>query len=163
AYTKSIIIVALGRSGRADPPNDTGSRNLNQWTIAGAYEFRVWIGLTEVAHRAVVDDPGATIRPEPDVGRTVECVGASRKGLLKEPVVSEPHGLELKRLFFVKVKQLDLMTRFWSWGSRIRSRKSEIALQRIEYCAALHRTYGKRVRREVDTGERGVGRLNGQR
>jgi hypothetical protein len=83
AYIKSIIIVALGRSGRADPPNDTGSRNLNQWTIAGAYEFRLWIGLTEVTHRAVVDDPGAAVRPEPDVGRTVESMGASRKACSK--------------------------------------------------------------------------------
>ena len=32
AYIKSII-VSLGLSGRADPPNDTSSRNLKQRTI----------------------------------------------------------------------------------------------------------------------------------
>ena len=74
--------------------------------------------------------------------------------------MGETHDLELKRLpNFGKVNQLDLMTDFWGRGSRIRAREAEITLQRIERCAALHRTYGEGVRHEVDAGERGVGRL----
>src|SRR5262249_50544280 len=127
-------------------------------------EFCVRIGLSEVAHRAVIGDPGATVRPESDVGRTIEAAKAVREGLLEGLVVSKPHGLELKRLIsFGKVKQLDLVTRFWCWGSCIRSRKSEIALQRIECCAALRRPSSKGVRHEVDAGERRVGCLDRKR
>jgi hypothetical protein len=164
AYIESIIVAALGPSRGTDPPDDAGSRNLEKRTIAGHLEFRVRIGLAEVAHRAVVGDPGAAVRPELDVGRAIESTDAAHKGLLEARVVGEPRDFELKRLFnFGKVKELDLMTGFWGRWSRIRSRKAEIALQRIERRSALHRTYGEGVRREVDAGERGVGRLDGQR
>ena len=79
-------------------------------------------------------------------------------------VTGEIHDLEHKRFpNFGKVDELDLMTDFWGRGSRIRRREAEITLQRIERRTALHRAYGKGVRHEVDTGERGVGRLEGQR
>ena len=98
--------------GGADPPNDTGAWNLNQRTIAVAYEFRVRIGLAEVAHRAVVGNPSAAVGPEPDVGRTIERVEEARahKGLLEVLVKCEARNFELKRLLnFGKVKEFDLM------------------------------------------------------
>ena len=107
-------MAAFVTSLRADPPNDTGARNLNQRTITVAYEFRVRIGLAEVAHRAVVGDPGAAVRPEPHVGRTIERVDAAGayKGLLEGLVKGEARDLELKRLTnFGKVKQLDRASR----------------------------------------------------
>ena len=118
--------------------------NLNQRTIARGCEFRGRIGLAEVAHRAVVGDPGAAVRPEPHVGRTIERVDATTyKGLLEGLVKYEARDLELKRLTnFGKVKQLDLMTDF---RIPIRPRETEIALQCIERSATLHRPLGKEI------------------
>ena len=83
--TNSRSLAALVTSLRADPPDHTGARNLNKRTVAGAYELRRWIGLAEVAHRAVVGDPGAAVRPEPHVGRTIERVGARLQRPARSP------------------------------------------------------------------------------
>ena len=75
-------------------------RDLNQRTIAWNNEFGVWIRLAEVAHRAVVNDPGAAIRAELDVRRTIEpACAAAHERLFKCLVVGKPHNLELKRFF----------------------------------------------------------------
>src|SRR5258708_25327154 len=57
---------------RTDPPDHAGMRDLNQRTIARNNEFGVWIRLAEVAHRAVINNPGAAIRAELDVRRTID-------------------------------------------------------------------------------------------
>src|SRR5262249_21797982 len=65
-------------SFRANPPDDAGSWDLNQRTIGRAYELGGrWLRcatLTKIAHRTVVRDPSATVRPESDVERTIERV-----------------------------------------------------------------------------------------
>src|SRR5262249_19499964 len=124
-YVTSIIVVAAtgtSTAGRADPPNDSSFRNLNQRTIARAYEHGGRATLTEIAHRTVVDDPGAAVGPELDVVRTMEGVVVYGIGLYERLVTrlveGEPHDFERKRLS--KVNELDLMTDFWGWFSRIR-------------------------------------------
>ena len=110
AYIKSII-VSLGLSGRADPPNDTSSRNLKQRTIGrGAFEVSV---CSEVSHRTVVWYPSATVGPESDVERTIERLlvfsVALYERLVTRIIMGEIHDLEHKRLpNFGKVDELDL-------------------------------------------------------
>src|ERR1700704_4260300 len=62
---------------RTDPPDHARTRDLDQRTIACTDEFAVRATLAEIAHRAVIDDPGAAVRAEPDVGWTVEPAGAA--------------------------------------------------------------------------------------
>ena len=81
AYIKSII-VALGPSGRANPPNDASSRNLKQRPILYAYEVGV---CSVVSHRAVVSDPSATVGSESDVERTIER-RLALSGVRDEPI-----------------------------------------------------------------------------
>src|SRR5262249_19806957 len=119
---------------RADPPNDASSRNLNQRPIVRTYEVGV---CSVVSHRAVVSNPSATVGSESDVERTIErrlAFGGTRYERLVTRLVSgEIHDLEHKWLPSVgKVDELDLVTDFWRWGSRIRRREAEITLQRIE-------------------------------
>ena len=97
-----------GRSSRSHRSPE--SEQADHWR---AHEFSGWIGLAEVAHRAIVGDPGAAVRPEPHVGRTIERVSAATyKGLIDGLVIASAN-LELKRLTnFGKVKELDLMTDF---------------------------------------------------
>src|SRR6266436_2888311 len=80
-----------------DPPDHARLRNLNQRTIAWNNEFGVWIRLAEVAHRAVINDPGAAIRSELDVRWTLVPACAAHECLFKLVVVGKPHNLELKR------------------------------------------------------------------
>src|SRR5262249_21623471 len=150
---------------RADPPNDASSRNLNQRPIVRTYEVGV---CSVVSHRAVVSNPSATVGSESDVERTIErrlaLSGVRYERLVTRLVSGEIHDLEHKWLASVgKVDELDLVTDFWRWGSRIRRREAEITLQRIERRSTLHRTDGKGVRHEVDAGEGRVGRLGRQR
>src|SRR5260370_21253556 len=83
---------------RTDPPDHTRARDLNQRTIAWNNEFGVWIRLAKVAHRPVINDPGAAIRAEPDVRRTIEPSCAAHERLFKCLVVGKPHDFERKRL-----------------------------------------------------------------
>src|SRR5215472_2360337 len=95
-------------SARADPPDDTGARDLNQRTISGHCKVRVRARIT---HRAIVGNPGATVGAEFDVGRTVERIDVVRdERLVARGVSGELHHLELKRpLDRREVEQLDLM------------------------------------------------------
>src|SRR5262245_32140683 len=98
---------------RTDPPDHACMWDLNQWTIACDLEFGVWIRLAEVTHRAVVNDPGAAIRAELDVGWTIEPARAAHERLFKRVVVCKPHNLELKWFFLLaEVEEFDLVSGF---------------------------------------------------
>src|SRR5258707_7926808 len=137
---------------RTDPPDHACMRDLNQRTIAWNNEFGVWIRLAEVAHRAVVNDPGAAIRAELDVRRTIEPACAAHERLFKCVVVGKPHDLERKRFLLpAEIDEFDLVS---SFRRPIRSGKAEVALKRIQRRATLHRSAGKGIRHEVDAGKR---------
>src|SRR5260370_17300484 len=119
----SYICVPLLRklSLRTDPPDHAGMRDLNQRTIAWNNEFGVRIRLPEVAHRAVINNPGAAIRAELDVRRTIEPACAAHERLFKCLVVGKAHDLERKRFLLpAEVHQFDLVSGF---RLPIRSRK----------------------------------------
>src|SRR5467141_519283 len=135
-----------------DPPDHARLRDLNQRAIARNNEFGVWIRLAEVAHRAVINDPGAAIRAELDVRRTIEPAGAAHERLFKCVVVGKPHDLERKRFLLpAEVDEFDLVSGF---RRPIRPGKAEVALKRIQRRATLHRSAGKGIRHEVDAGKR---------
>src|SRR5262245_21465881 len=103
-------------SARADPPDDTGARDLNQRTVGGHREVRVRARIT---HRAIVGNPGATVWSKPDVGRTVEridVVGDER--LVARGIAGELHDLELNGPLALprEVDQLDLVADLVSEG-----------------------------------------------
>src|SRR5262249_37932260 len=83
---------------RADLPDDAGSWNLNQRSIGRVYEFGVCTTLPKVSYGTVVDDIGATVGPESEVGRTIEPMGAVNERLVARLVFREPRDLERKRL-----------------------------------------------------------------
>src|SRR6266566_5636364 len=136
-----------------DPPDHARTRDLDQRTIAWNNEFGVWIRLAEVAHCAVINDPGAAVRPEPDIRWTIESAcAAAHERLFKCLVVGKPHNLERKRFLLpTEVDEFDLVSGF---RRPIRSGKAEITLERIQRGATLHRSAGKGIRHEVDAGKR---------
>src|SRR5258708_21683976 len=137
---------------RTDPPDHTRARDLNQRTIAWNNEFGVWIRLAKVAHRPVINDPGAAIRAEPDVRRTIEPACAAHERLFKCLVVGKPHDLERKRFLLpAEVHEFDLVSGF---RRPIRCGKAEVTLKRVQRGATLHRSTGKGIRHEVDAGKR---------
>src|SRR5258707_15028338 len=138
---------------RTDPPEHTCTRDLSQWTIAWNNEFGVWIRLAEVAHGAVINDPGAAIRAELDVRRTIEPVcAAGHERLFKRLVVGKAHDLERKRFFLpAEIDEFDLVSNF---RCPIRRGKAEVTLKRVQRGATLHRSTGKGIRHEVDAGKR---------
>src|SRR6266436_781821 len=137
---------------RTDPPDHARMRDLNQRTIAWNNEFGVWIRLAEVAHRAVINDPGAAIRAELDVRWTIEPACAAHERLFKCLVVGKPHDLELKRFLLpAEVHEFDLVSGF---RRPIRPGKAEVTLKRIQRGATSHRSSDKGIRHEVDASKR---------
>src|SRR6266478_7706510 len=136
-----------------DPPDHARMWDLNQRTIAWNNEFGVWIRLAEVAHRAVVDDPGAAVRSELDVRRTIEpACAAAHERLFKCLVVGKAHNLELKRFFLpAEIDEFDLVSNF---RRTIRRGKAEVTFKRVQCGATLHRSTDKGIRHEVDAGKR---------
>src|SRR6266702_2134119 len=116
-------------------------RDLDEGTIAGRYELRVGVGLSEIPHCTVIDDVGAPVWAELDVCRAVEPGAAADKGLLELGVVGEPLDLEGERLiaFRIEVDQFDLVSHFGRRGGGIRLRKSEIPLEAVERGTILDR------------------------
>src|SRR5215467_14002620 len=78
-------------------------RDLNQRPIAWNNEFGVGIRLAEVAHRAVVNDPGAAIRAELDVRRTIEPAGAAHECLFECVVVGNSHNPAPKQFYHLSL------------------------------------------------------------
>src|SRR5215475_12947443 len=60
-----------------DPPDHASTRDLNQRSIGWNNEFGVDTALTEIAHRAVINDPSAAVRAEPDIRWTIEPARAA--------------------------------------------------------------------------------------
>src|SRR6266446_8209420 len=97
---------------RTNPPDHARMWDLNQRTIARNNEFGVWIRLAEVAHRAVIHDPGAAIRAELHVRRTIEPACAAHERLFKCLVAGKPHNLERKRFLLpAEIDEFDLVCR----------------------------------------------------
>jgi hypothetical protein len=114
---------------RTNPPDHARMWDLNQRTIARNNEFGDRIRLAEVAHRAVVNDPGAAIRAELDVRWTIEPACAAHERLLKRRVVSKAHNLELKRFLLpAEIDEFDLVSDF---RRPIPCGKAEVTLKRI--------------------------------
>src|SRR5258708_21437819 len=135
-----------------DLPDHARMRDLDQRTIAWNNEFGVRIRLPEVAHRAVINNPGAAIRAELDVRRTIEPACAAHERLFKCLVVGKAHDLERKRFLLpAEVHQFDLVSGF---RRPIRCGKAEVTLKRVQRGATLHRSTGEGIRHEVDAGKR---------
>src|SRR4029077_5484846 len=118
----------------ADLPDNPGAGYLDERTIASPHELRVGVRLSEIPHRAVIDDVGATVGAELDVRGTVEPGCTADERLLEGGVVSKPLDLEAKRRVWqlVKVDQLDLVSNLGGgWGGICR-REAEIALETVK-------------------------------
>ena len=119
-----------------------------------------------VSHRAIIDDIGAPIRPEPDIGRAVEpgsVVGVDER-LIAGVVASKPLDLERQRLvvFRREVDQLDLVSDFRGRVGGVWRRKPEISLEDVKGGTNFDRPADKGPGREVDPGERRVRCLDRQ-
>src|SRR5262252_2610731 len=100
----------MNRLHRADLPDNTGTRDLDERTIAGTDNMRI---RALVAHRAIIDNIGAPVRTEPEVGRAVEAVDVGRdERLVAGAIAGKVLDLERERSVrqLVEVDQLDLMT-----------------------------------------------------
>src|SRR6516165_5863910 len=83
-----------------------------------------------VPHGAVIDDVGALVGPEPQIGRTVKPgrIGRADKRLVAGVVAGKvlEADLQWQIRVLVEVDQLDFMPDFGSGSGRIRRRKPEI-------------------------------------
>src|SRR5882672_11639910 len=148
----------------ADPPDHSGARDLDERTVIGAHVFCRGVGLAEVPHSAVIHDPGAAVRSHPYVGGSVEPAKAIHERLLEGGVVGKPHGLQRERLARrAEVDEIDLVPHLRSGRGGLRRREAEVALERVERGSRPKRTSDERVRHELDSGERRIGGLDGQR
>src|SRR5262249_28043393 len=94
---------------RTDPEDHARPRNLHQRRVGRGHEFRVRAALTEVSHRAVVGNPGAAIRAEPEARRPIQAVRAIDKRLVARLVLGEPLYLQRERLtLLTEVDEFDL-------------------------------------------------------
>src|SRR4249919_952148 len=66
----------------ADLPDRARAGNLHQRRVVWILEARALIGVARVAHRAVVDEVGRAVGPEPDGGRTVDAADLQNERLL---------------------------------------------------------------------------------
>src|SRR5258708_2721381 len=119
----------------------------------------------DVAHRAVIHDIRTPIRPEPDIERAVEAGSTTDERLVTGVVAGKPLDLEGKRLVSLRgeVDQLDFVSYFGRRRGGIWRREPEVSLEGIQGGAIFDRPTDKGLGREVDRGERRVGRLDRQR
>src|SRR5215472_19184113 len=145
-----------GLLGWADLEDHTGARELNQRCIcrvkkAGAAGPWRW-STARIPDRAVIDDIGAAIRPEPDISWTIEPsrVGRADERLIAGIVAREVLEAELQRTarVLIEVDQLDFVSHFRRRRRRIRRREPEIAFEAIESRTRQHRAGDKRLRRK---------------
>src|SRR6516165_259716 len=134
ALTEALTSRLLCCTDLEDSPR---ARELNQWPIQRIDKTGRPAGpAAGVPYRAVIDDIGALIRPEAQIGRTVEPgrIGRADECLVAGVVAGKVLEAELERQarVLVEVDQLDFMPDFGSGSRRIGRRKPEIAFEAVE-------------------------------
>src|SRR5262249_53069020 len=149
----------------ADLEDHASTRDLHQRSIFRIDKTGGAAGAAAgVPHRAVIDDIGALVWPEPDISRPVECGGVAGRNecLFAANVEREILEAELQwaARVLIEVDQLDFVTDFRGGKGGVRWREPEIALETVESRTGQDRAADERSRREVDAGERRICRLD---
>src|SRR5215831_21227700 len=155
----------LGLLGWADLKDHAGARELDQRTVRRIGKTGGAAGAAAgVPHRAVIDDIGAVVWPEPDISRPVERGGVAGRNecLFAASVEREILEAELQwaARVLIEVDQLDFVPDFRGGSDAVRWREPEIALEAVESRTGQDRAADERSRREVDAGERRICRLD---
>src|SRR6266851_4885619 len=115
---------------RTDPPDHADMGDLHERSVGRNRQFGDYTSLAEIAHGAVVNDPGAAIRAEPDVRWTIEPACAAHERLVTRVVIGKPHTFELKRFLLpAEVEEFDLVSDF---RRPIRRGKAEVTLKCVQ-------------------------------
>src|SRR3989454_3443478 len=153
-----VVLIALAYP--ADLPNYAGPRNLEERAVVCASELAVRVGLAKVAHRPVIHEVSAVVRPELEIHGAIDPVNLPHERLLECAVVAKPLELELDRLTrAAEVDELDVVPLF---RGAIGFREPEVPLAAGEGRTALDRAVDKGIRHEVKPDNRDVRRLKGQ-
>src|SRR5439155_25274015 len=96
-YLVVLIAVRLPLAYPADLPNYASPRNLEERAVACDLELAVRVGLAEVAHRPVIYEVSALVRPELEIHRAIDPVNLPHERLLECAVVRKPLELEPER------------------------------------------------------------------
>src|SRR5262245_43702912 len=85
-----------GPSALADLPDHSGSRDLDEWRVEGILELGRGVGLTEIAHRSIIDEIRASVRAKLQVDGTIDSAESVRERLFASALVErEPRLKEL--------------------------------------------------------------------
>src|ERR1700738_376385 len=159
----------------ADLEDHASTRDLHQRSICRIDETGGAAGAAAgVPHRAVIDDIGAAVWPEPNISRPVEPGGVSDECLFAGSVEREILEAELQWAALavivvpalralIEVDHLDFVPDFRGGSDAVRWREPEIALEAVESRTGQDWAADELSRREVDAGERRICRLDRQR
>src|SRR5262249_12339613 len=145
----------------ADLEDHASTRDLHQRSICRTDKTGDAAGAAAVVpHRAVIDDIGAAVWPEPDISRPVERGGVAGRNecLFAARVEREIPEAELQwaARVLIEVDHLDFVPDFRGGSDAVRWREPEIALEAVESRTGQDRAADERSRREVDAGERRI-------
>src|SRR5262249_39187766 len=138
----------------ADLPDHACAWNLDKRCVGGIYKTGIAAGAAaRVPHRAVIDNIGTAIGPEPDIRRSVEAGKMVRvdECLIASIVAREilERNRQRQTSVLVEVHKLDLVPDFRRRSRCIRRRESEVSFEAIERRAGQDGTFDKRFRDEV--------------
>src|SRR5438445_12728831 len=137
-------------------PNYSSPRNLEERTVACDLELAVRVGLSKVAHRPVIHEVSALVRPELEIHGAIDPVNLPHERLLECAVVGKPLELELERLTrAAEVDELDVVPLF---RSAVGFREPEVPLAAGNGPAALDRPVDKGIGHEVKRAHRDIPR-----
>src|SRR4029077_1149566 len=107
------VAVRIRLAYPADLPDYARPRNLEERAVTCDQELAVRVGLAKVAHRAVIHEVSAVVRPELEIHGTIDPVNPPHERLLECAVVGKPLELELERLTrAAEVDELDVVPLF---------------------------------------------------
>src|SRR6266849_1915171 len=155
-----MFIVRIPLAYPADLPDYAGPRNLEERSVVCAPELAVRVGLAKVAHRPVIHEVSAVVRPELEIHGAIDPVNLRHERLLECAVVGKPLELERERLTrSAEVDELDVVPFF---RGAIGFREPEVSLAAGKGRTALDRAVDKGIGHEVKPDNCDVRRLKGQ-